>query len=163
MHTVKGGAELVEDKKAVPVDLDFLEVALADHSPEVLWYLDTVTGDVLMIRTYEPEDQEKLEQMEAHGPDRYRWIEPRDTREAYQDMVDFVDTVEDRYLQDQLVRAINGRGVFRRFKDALVSHAGERERWFRFHDDRIRQFVQKWLNEEGINMVPRTSELSNAP
>jgi len=35
--------------------------------------------------------------------------------------------------------ALNGRGVFRRFKDVLSGSPAEHERWFAFHDERLRR------------------------
>ncbi len=55
-----------------------------------------------------------------------------------------------RHLQERLQVAIQGRGAFRRFKDVRSSHPQERDRWFRFHDQRLQQRVLDWLDEEGI-------------
>jgi hypothetical protein len=70
--------------------------------------------------------------------------------EAYADMEDFSATVEDDVLHDLLVRALDSPGAFRRFKDVLLNYPGERQRWFDFHDDRMRQRVHDWLAEKGI-------------
>ena len=47
--------------------------------------------------------------------------------------------------QGLLELAIRGRGAFRRFKDVLAAYPRERERWFAFHDARLRELVLRWL------------------
>ncbi len=63
---------------------------------------------------------------------RYIEIPSDDRHEAYRDMEEFIDTVQDSRLQAWLARAIVGRGAFRRFGDALSGNFHERRRWFEF-------------------------------
>lgn len=78
-------------------------------------------------------------------------IVPRmSSTEAYADMEDFVATIEDDILHDLLLRALDGPGAFRRFKDVLLGHPAQRQLWFDFRDERMRQRVQAWLAETGI-------------
>jgi hypothetical protein len=76
-----------------------------------------------------------------------------ESRDAYEDMETFIETVRSARLQDRLSNAIRGRGAFRRFKDALEEHPGEREGWFAFKDARMRQRALDWLREEGIEPI----------
>lgn len=41
------------------------------------------------------------------------------SRSAYRDMADSTGTVPDTWLRARLLRALQGRGAFRRFKDAI--------------------------------------------
>jgi predicted nucleotidyltransferase len=81
---------------------------------------------------------------------RYIAVPHIDSHEAYRDMEHFIQTVRDTRLQGQLWRAISGRGAFRRFKDVLYDHPGERERWFEFSERQLRQCVLDWLESVGI-------------
>lgn len=76
-----------------------------------------------------------------------------ETHEAYEDMADFVDMVSDRRLRERLADAIDGRGAFSRFRHTLGQHPGERERWFAFKEQRMRQRVLDWLESEGIALL----------
>lgn len=78
------------------------------------------------------------------------WVE---SREGYWDMELFIDTIKDDHVQQLLSVAIDGRGAFRRFKNVLYDHPEERERWFAFKKDRMRQRVLEWLDDEGIEVV----------
>ncbi len=62
-------------------------------------------------------------------------------------MVEFSETVKDRNLREKLAIALDGKGAFRRFKNVLSDYPEERERWFSFKDERIRQEVIEWLDE----------------
>jgi hypothetical protein len=76
-----------------------------------------------------------------------------ESREGYRDMEAFIDTVEDAHLADLLAVAIQGRGAFRRFKDVLLDHESERQRWFAFKDRRAEQRVVEWLESHGIEPI----------
>ncbi|TFH32387.1 MAG: hypothetical protein E4H00_01540, partial [Myxococcales bacterium] len=67
----------------------------------------------------------------------------------------FIATVEDEELRRRLNIAIDGKGAFRRFKDALVSHPVDRERWFAFRSERLRSCMESWLTAHGIHSVER--------
>jgi hypothetical protein len=96
---------------------------------------------------------DEADQVEQGYGTRYIAVPEADSRESYRAMEDFIDTVADRRLQAQLAHAIQGRGAFRHFKDALVVHPGERERWFAFSSARIRQRMLAWLEDEGITAI----------
>jgi hypothetical protein len=67
----------------------------------------------------------------------------------------FIATVEDEDLRRQLNISIDGKGAFRRFKDALVNHPVDRERWFAFRSERLRSCMDSWLTAHGIHSVER--------
>lgn len=81
---------------------------------------------------------------------RFVTIPAADSRESYQDMEAFIETVDDAQLQNRLSRAIGGRGAFRMFKDTLMDAPDERERWFEFKNDRLRKRALDWLESLGI-------------
>src|SRR5206468_10868861 len=58
--------------------------------------------------------------------------------------------VPERRAADQLARAIEGRGAFRRFKDTLYELSDLRERWFAFHDVRMRRRAIEWLRDNRL-------------
>ena len=95
----------------------------------------------------------EADQVEAQYGSRYIGVPQADAHEGYRDMEDFIVTVEDEQLRDQLWRAISGRGAFRCFKNVLANHFHERERWFAFKDARLKQRVLDWLASEGIEPI----------
>jgi hypothetical protein len=67
----------------------------------------------------------------------------------------FIQMLEDGELRDKLTSAIDGKGAFRRFKDVLMTHAPERERWFAFRSERLRVFMEAWLSAHALRPVAR--------
>jgi hypothetical protein len=65
----------------------------------------------------------------------------------------FIATVEDDHLSELLEVAINGKGAFRRFKDVLLNYPEERERWFQFKDDRMKERALEWLDDIDVTLV----------
>lgn len=102
------------------------------------------------------------DQVEQGYGTRYLAIPHADSHQGYHDMEDFIFTVSNRRLQDRLGQAIEGRGAFRRFKDVLASYPHERERWFAFKDERIRQRVLDWLESAGIEPVTEPIQDNNS-
>lgn len=141
-------------EEILKIDLDELCFAMEDSSYEDNYYLDRKTGEILLISEYmDDEEIEKLRDKIDENPDRYERVPKAEPYEGYQDMEDFIATVEDKHLAELLEVAIDGKGAFRRFKDVLVRYPEERERWFRFKDERMEEKASEWLNDIGIRLV----------
>jgi len=142
------------DKKTLKMDLSELYFAMDDNSDEHSYYLDLETGEILFISNYmEEEEREELGDRVDEDPDRYEPIPRAESHEGYEDMEDFIDTVEDEHLTELLEVAIRGKGAFRRFKDVLEGYPEEMERWFSFKDDRLRERALEWLDDIGITLA----------
>jgi hypothetical protein len=89
---------------------------------------------------------------------RFIRVPQADSREGYEDMETFIETVTNERLAERLARAIRGRGAFRYFKDVLLDFPKERERWFAFRDARQRERVLEWLESEGFEPITGEGE-----
>jgi predicted nucleotidyltransferase len=125
------------------IDLADLCGALEDQSDETRWYLDRGNGEILAVFEFDDQD-ESLEERDLS------YIEPLPSHEAYEDLADFAERVSDPKAHDLLTRAIEGRGAFRRFKDTLFEWPELRQKWFEFHDARMRRRALEWLLEAGV-------------
>lgn len=136
----------------IPVDWEALEDAFENNAPEVHSYLHLVAGDVLRVvdGVADPQMHARI----AADPT-YLRIDPVSSREQYRWMERFIPMVENPELADKLTQAIDGKGAFRRFKDVLMAYGPERERWFSFRSERLRIFMEAWLNAHALNPVPR--------
>ncbi len=143
-----GGAVM----RDIPIDWEALEDAFENNAPEVHSYLHLGTGDVLRVV-----DGVADPQMHARiaSDANYLRIDPVSSREQYRWMERYIPMVEDPELQAKLTQAIDGKGAFRRFKDVLMQYAPERERWFAFRSERLRIFMEAWLNAHALNPVAR--------
>jgi len=141
-----------DDELAVPVAWEALEDAFENNAPEVHSYLHFDTGEVIRIvdGVADPSMHTRI-----MNDARYLRIDPVSSREQYRWMERFIATVEDEELRRRLNTAIDGKGAFRRFKDALMSHPVDRERWFAFRSERLRSCMESWLTAHGIHSVER--------
>lgn len=177
---------LGELMKQLAVEWQELMLAFDDSSLEANYYLDTETGQVLLVTDeafrqleelydehFDPEapeafdveaalaemdnlhDWQKEEVLEAdfveaHYGGRFIAIPETPSYEAYDEMQDFISTIQDDRLYRRLRDATQGRGAFRRFKDILWQHPAEQERWYAFQDNRLRERILEWLADHGI-------------
>jgi len=88
--------------------------------------------------------------VEADTANRYRMIPKNDSRDGYQDMQEYIESLEDDHLRELLEVAIQGSGAFRRFKDVLYRYAEAQENWFKFRAEREGQRMLDWFESEGI-------------
>ncbi len=146
--------------RSVPVDWEALEDAFENNAPEVHSYLHLQTGEVLRIV-----DGVADPQMHARisADATYLRIDPVSSREQYRWMERYIPMVEDVELRAKLAVSIDGKGAFRRFKDVLMSYGAERERWFAFRSERLRIFMEAWLNAHALRAVPRPIIVQEAP
>lgn len=156
----KGGAGAGQPPRDVPIDWEALEDAFENNAPEVHSYLHLGTGEVLRVvdGIADPEMHSRIASDAT-----YLRIEPVSSREQYRWMERFIPMVEDKPLSDLLTQAIDGKGAFRRFKDVLMSHGAERERWFAFRSERLRVFMEAWLAAHALKPVARVVWPSDAP
>lgn len=142
--------------RPVPVDLEQLADALEGDpfDPTRGGIIDLDTGEIYVecVIEYTRDDG---------GVDLYETIENLlgidrlGSHAAYQDMLDYIDTLADEHLAELLTVAVQGRGAFRRFKDVLADRTGTLEPYFAFTRARQIERAAAWLAEEGYVAVPR--------
>jgi hypothetical protein len=135
--------------KKLKVNMDQLVWAFGDASGYLEYFLNTETGELF------PEDELPGWGEEEKTPDDLPLVSVpgADPAEGFRDMEDFVRGVEDPACRSTLNRALGGQGSFSRFRDALSAYPEERERWFKFKEDRVRSRVLEWLADNGIEPI----------
>jgi hypothetical protein len=105
------------------IDLDMLEVAMEDADLTHRYFLNLVSGEVVFISDdLGPSDEDERLSEDIDGSNDYIAIERIPSHEAYQRMVEFVDKMVapvDERAAEALSMALNGKGAFRRFQDAI--------------------------------------------
>lgn len=159
-------------RRQVPIDWIDLEMAFISRMDEWACYLDLRTGKVHVVSTSSGDmgddvlgDEEGALGEEAVDAGLTQgWllpIEPVESSEEYEWMVEFTGSIGDSRLRELLQVALDGRGAFRRFKDVLAGWPKERARWFAFHDERLRNTMQEWLTAHDIE--PMTAPPERTP
>jgi len=147
----------MSEKIQLHIDLQELCFIFEDSSSEHRSYLDLETGEIIRIFddiTDSDEKEELDDKVEEGFGERYITITNAESYEGYQDMEDFIETVKEVKLEEKLYNAMARKGAFRRFKDVLIFYPKERERWFKFKNEKIMEHVNEWLEEEGIEIIP---------
>lgn len=94
---------------------------------------------------------------EEDGAERWLVVACEGSRAGFRDMRAFAATVEDTRLAERLAWALDGRGAFRRFKDALADADGDLlARFHVFSEERRRGRARAWLAGQGYRPVART-------
>lgn len=125
-----------------------------DNNLEHTYFFNTKTNEITFISSYlsSSEYEELMEEIEF-GENYYR-VPQTDSREGFQDMEEFIETVNSEKIQSELYRAISrSRGVFRNFKDVLMEYPDVQERYYKFKDEKNKERVLEWLRDE-FNYIP---------
>jgi uncharacterized protein UPF0158 len=132
------------------IDLDMLEIAMDDYDPTHSYFLNLVTGEVIFFSDYlGPSDEDERLSEEIDGSNDYVAIERVPSHEAYQWMVNFVDEMvapADERAAEILSMALNGKGAFRRFKDALHRVNDQwPQAWYQWKQTQLEAAIDEWL------------------
>ncbi len=95
--------------------------------------------------SYGEDDESDSEYEDIFANDDYFEFESMESRESFQMMEDFIETVSDARLVNQLVRALNQRKPFRHFRDT-VDNSTYRQKWFDFRDQSLTAWVEKQIH-----------------
>lgn len=136
--------------KRLPIDWGDLEFALTWRTDEGGHYLDLTTGEIITWTGHEDDERSEDDIDAGLVEGRLIAIEPLPTSVEYGWMCDFTESVADPGLRKLLEVALNGSGAFRRFKHVLTDDPAERERWFTFHGEQVREAAREWLEEQEI-------------
>lgn len=123
--------------------IDALEFA----NNEIEYYYNPDTEEIFMsnIGDFKDLSEDKLDELFEKSimlPTRY------DINE-YGMMEDFIETIENIRLQNQLYISLNGSGAFRRFKDTCINFDIIND-WYKFRDERYRKLAINWCKENNI-------------
>lgn len=148
-------------RKPLKLDWEELESAFDNKREDLVYYLDLVTGQVVLEGEGEDAmtDDELDESAEPHPATRKLadrlYVESPDEEAETAWMEQFVERADDleEPLREQLRHALAGPDPVDDFREALRSRAAERDRWFLFRSERLREAIDAWL---GANRVVPT-------
>ena len=67
----------------------------------------------------------------------------------YQIMVDFIDTINDLEIRNNLYRLIQGKGAFRRFKDYCIE-VNIIQDWYNYREEKYKEIAINWCKENDL-------------
>ena len=136
-------------KKKITLTNNLLEdiaIAMNDNSYENKWYLDIQNEVTALVSDYS-DDEQLEESIENEYGERFISIPTKESHEAWEQMERFIQSLNDQNQAtlDLLYSAIEGRGAFGRFKNA-VYRSGLDEQWREFKGREDRQEALEWLH-----------------
>lgn len=73
----------------------------------------------------------------------------KDEINEYQIMVDFIETIDNLEIKNNLQRLIHGKGAFRRFKDYCIE-MGIIQDWYDFRDKKYKEIAIAWCKQNEL-------------
>jgi len=152
------GRRTALDLAPLTIDLEELAGLLEGNPGDNEGRIDLTTGIVWSEAVLENSIESGLFDLDdAEDPDRWLVVFGQGSRDGYQDMEMFIDTVTDADHAARLDEAITGAGAFRRFRDTIHRWPDELDRWLAFADDRQRGRARAWLADAGYQPAVRAT------
>lgn len=152
--------------KYIPVDVDEIAMAMDFDTYEYTHYLNTETGEVVMVEAglmefdYHdelairrlPEWQRELMPVlrEIDEMDIYEAIPIIPIQEKQKVMEAFAQTIKTRDLREKLMKALETHNPLRKFKSLLAHHPEIEVQWYQFEESYLQEQVLEWLENLGI-------------
>ena len=126
--------------------LDCIIFAMEDQAN--CYFIDLEEGELL--NEDELKFVEEEQELEAHMFDqRFLSIPDWEPSDGFQLMEQFALQVRNPLYRDRLLSALqSGKGVFRKFKDALSEIPILERKWFAFKDEHLKRVVVSWYREQ---------------
>ena len=118
--------------------LEFVNMGIDSYA-----YFNPKENEIFYVNEYNNfEEQEELIEESIGLPTKFQIDE-------YSMMEEFIETIDDVKLYNQLCIAINGSGAFRRFKDTCINYEII-EDWYKFRDQKYKELAINWCEENNI-------------
>jgi len=146
----------------LPVNLEFVAVALSDESPDMIFYIDLLTGGVFSLRRREDYDWERVGEGFDHeidcgfrtAPERFLSVAELSAREKMSIIQEFTETLRDQTLEGLLRRAALGEKPFSSVLDVLGGRPVELCAWRAHLGQACLVAAAEFLEEHGISNEP---------
>lgn len=136
----------------VTVPLKLIVQGLEMASDQYSQYLDIEEMKIVLLPLNDPspEDLELGERIKQEYESRYFLLpDPREIND-YRIMRNFVYSLNEGDVKDELESALHGKGAFRRFKSA-VHYTGMNNIWYSFRDTVYRETALKWCRKHNFS------------
>ena len=118
------------------------------------YYLNIKNGRVFVSTEsgiFYIDDAEKLDEDILYTDDIISLPEKYEINE-YKIIKDFIETIKNNQVKNQLSIVIQGNGAFRRFKDSCINFDIINE-WYKFRDNAYHELAKEWCTWNNIDFV----------
>lgn len=147
--------------KPIRLDWDELEVAFTNHDEEIVYYLDLVTGKVIIDGEGEDDDFSPNSlvatgQPAARDDSTRAYVKPMSTEVKLEWMKKFLgekDNGLDKETNAELKQAFESDNAPEALGAFLRSADEARDVWYLYRSDRLHEYMQSWLGEREIKPI----------
>jgi hypothetical protein len=153
-------------KGKAPVKLDDLISEIELQIDETFTYINILTGEVITLSReemraaedeapiqdfpdWQRENIEKAINIIEDEDETYLDFTLRNEYDEYELVEEFIGTISEAEVREELFGAIQGKGAFRRFKDAIREYDIAKQ-WYEFKEKKIKELVIAWCEEKGL-------------
>ncbi len=126
-------------------NMDELVEAFVSEDLDVKYYYDRRTGGVVGI------NEKSGEKRKGFNRRRFLPVPRLSTQENLQMMEDFIGTLENDALRNELSEVLRESPSLTRFIEILNKYPDKLERWPGFRRDQVMERLEDWLYETGID------------
>lgn len=147
------------------LDLDSISRALDNHDPDQEHFLDLGDGSVWTFVVSESTDETRQRHREVvAGLGRtHARIPGLTAQQAFEEIEDFVEEMAEPTTREALFRALERRGAFRNFREALLQHPEEHRRWRSRRRESSRRRLAAFLQGLGLDPVAVSTASGDEP
>lgn len=150
--------------KPIRIDWDELEVAFNNQNEELVYYLDLVTGHVVLEGEGEEDafdnEDERYDRAAATAPPRHdatrAYIDRLDTQRKLEWMRSFLsesEGVSAEAINELTVALGDVDDPTAAITAVLREHADARDRWYLYRAEQLHELMASWLEERGITAI----------
>ena len=142
-------------KKKIKIELSQLKEAFDIHSDEITYYLNSETGNIAMYSNLScgfDEDGNEIFDNDLFRDKKYIEIPGTFSYEAFRDIDRFIETIKNNKIKKELLTYQKTKPAIPHFKNVLSYYPEERNRWMEFKEKQILHRIQKWLDENNMEL-----------
>jgi len=148
---------------ASDLDLNALSHALEDSDPDREHFLDLESGSLWTFVFSEATDEAREAYENARSAEaRWHPIPSRTPQQTFEEIEDFVESLPEGPVQEALFVALERRGAFRNFREALMEHQEIRQQWISLSRAKARDRLASFLESVGLSHPDPTPVPSGA-
>ena len=149
--------------KPIKIDWDELESAFNNRNEELVYFLDLVTGQVILEGEGESDayndDDDMMEEVtpmaSTNSDNTMLQIEPPGEAELLSWMSDFVGSLEKEVPESAAAfkAALDDENAVPLLKELLNAHDEARDRWFFYRSERMHEAIDAWIDANEVKFA----------
>jgi hypothetical protein len=139
------------------IDLTAVSRALDDPDPDREHFLDLSDGSMWTFVFSESSDETRKRHEEILGAQTHRKIPSMTTQEAFEEIEDFVEAMDDRGKQDLFFKVLEKKGALRNFRETLMKYPEERMGWSTHRKAGTQRRLNAFLEALGMDQASLTT------